>query len=264
MNEQQTNKVALVDEVVGKLRYFSRLYGINSLFIVGGYCRSWYFGNEWEVNDIDVACAYEDQSTQFGMLFCSEVLRQPPTIYQRTNTVAVPYKSEFGEIKIEFQGKSPTAYMNNQEVREYLRLSGVADTPLMHNIYGRDFTINSMIYSLANDNFYDPTDRAVNDLERKSIVSLLPAELLLKYNPLAGLRAIRLSLLHDFRIESTLRHFIKKIRPDLLKSLSEDRIAREIMRILEVDPEKAIETLEQFGLQSFLMDKKLTELVHAQ
>lgn len=250
----QSNKQALVEEVIAKLRHFSQLYGINSIFIVGGYCREHYLGTIWKVNDIDVASAYSDQSLQLGGLFASEVVKAPPTFYERTGTAMLEYSSELGSIKIEFQGGSVNSYMYSTDVKEWMRQEGIDDVPLMNNIYGRDFTINSLIYSLDTGNMYDPTDMAVQDFQRRSIKPLLPADILIKYNPIAALRAVRFAIQYDFRIDPELRSIIKMAGVDNLKAaLSEERIVREIVKILNIKPEEGLEMLKKLELDRILL-----------
>src|SRR5690606_12872611 len=143
IDNEKANKMLLIEEAIEKLRYFSRLYGIQSLFIVGGYCRSLYLNSLWDVNDIDVASAFPDLAIQLGGLFASEIAQKPPDIYRESGTLKVEYETEeFGSINIEFQSKSVNGYMYNSEVTDFLRKNKVEDVPLLHNIYGRDFTIN--------------------------------------------------------------------------------------------------------------------------
>jgi len=250
----KTNRQVLIDEVVAKLQYFAKLYGINSIFIVGGYCREHYLGTTWKTNDIDVASAYADQALQLGGLFASEVLKVPPRFYERTGTAMIQYTSEIGSIKVEFQSSSINTYMHSEDIKEWMREENIDDVPLMNNIYGRDFTINSLIYSLHNGNMYDPTDSGVSDFEKKRIRSLLPPEMLIKYNPLAALRAIRFAILYDFRIDPDLRHVIKIAGVDNLKaSLSEKRIVQEIVKILKLKPQEGLEMLKKLELDRILL-----------
>lgn len=257
-----TNKILLINEAISKLKYFAQLYGINSIFIVGGYCRSLYADRLWEVNDIDVASAYEHQATELGGLFASEILNAVPQFYHRTKTMMVNYTSELGEIKIEFQGQSTQDYMYNIEVKDWLHKNGIDDNPLLHNVYGRDFTINALIYSLQKENLYDITDRAEKDFSRKKIVSLLPAELTVKYNPLTILRAIRLALAYGFRIQHEFEQQISIGHELLIKSVSTDRIIQEVIKILKIDGRKAIKFLKKYGLHKLLLNDKIKELLN--
>jgi poly(A) polymerase len=255
--EEIINKEILIDEVIAHLRHFTQLYGIDSLFIVGGYCRSVAMGRRWETNDIDVASAYHEQAIQLGGLFASEELNTMPKFYQRTGTAVLEYKSEQGSIKVEFQGKSAQSYMYNQEVKDYLHQSNVDDVPLMNNIYGRDFTINTLIYSPVKDELLDPLGKAVRDLKRKRIISVLPPDMLIKYNPLAILRAIRFAVTYDFFIEANLRNEMKKNLHLLPEMITHERIVKEMVRILKIDAVKALDMFKRFRLGKLLMNEEV-------
>lgn len=255
------NKELLLDEIIAHLRHFVHLYGIESLFIVGGYCRALYLGRRWEVNDIDVASAYHDQAVQLGGLFASEILNTSPEFYHRTGTAHIEYRSQLGTINIEFQGNSTNAYMHSQEVKDYLHEKGVEDVPLMNNLYGRDFTMNAMILTLKDGHLLDPLGRAQADLDKSLIAPILPAELLIKYNPLAILRAVRFSVSYDFFIDPQLRAQMKQNVELLPKTISHERIVKEMVRILKANPQKAIEAFEDFGLTSILLDKEVKSLL---
>lgn len=260
---QIINKQLVITEVIAKLKHFARLYGIKSIFVVGGYTREHYLGKLWRVKDIDVASAYHEQARQLGGLFASEVLNCVPKFYERTGTAAVEYPSEFGFIRVEFQGDSINTYMHNQEVRTWMQSEGIDDVPLMNNIYGRDFTINSLIYSLHNETMYDPTNRGIRDLERGHICSLLPAPMLIKYNPLAALRAIRFALQYDFHVDSDLRLAIKDFAMDnLVQSLSMDRIIKEIVKVLETNGPDALDMLKRFELDRILLHPDVKKYVY--
>lgn len=258
--DQIIDKTMLIEEAVSKLKHFSRLYGINSIFIAGGYCRSLYLNRLWETNDIDVASAYEHQATELGGLFASEVVNVMPSFYKRTGTAMIEYSSGSGKIKIEFQGRSTQDYMYNEEVRNWLHQHDIEDIPLLHNIYGRDFTINSLIFSLHSENLYDLTDMGVRDFERKQIVSLLPAEMIMKFNPIVALRAIRFVLLYDFTIANDLEELIPKSVDQLTTSVSMDRILQEIIKILKIDGRKSIKLMKRYGLHRLLLNEKLKDL----
>jgi len=261
--EQIIKKELLMKEVVAKLRHFSQLYGIRSIFIVGGYTREHYLGKIWRTKDIDVASAYHEQARQLGGLFASEILNSMPRFYERTGTALVEYPSEFGMIKVEFQGDSINAYMHNQEVKIWMQQKGIEDIPLMNNIYGRDFTINSLIYSLHNGMMYDPTNSAIRDFERRRICSLLPPHMLIKYNPLAALRAIRFALQYDFHIDPELRSAIKEGGVDnLRKSLSGERIVKEVVKVLKTNPEEGLDMLKRFELDRILLHPDVKNYIY--
>jgi tRNA nucleotidyltransferase/poly(A) polymerase len=252
-----------IQEVVSSLQEFAHLYGIKSIFIAGGYCRQHYLGEIWKTKDIDVASAYHDQARQLGGLFASEIAHSMPTFYERTGTAMVEYPSKVGAIRVEFQGNSINSYMYNQDIRTWLQASSIENVPLMNNLYGRDFTMNALIYSLHNGNMYDPTQLAVKDLEDKIIRSLLPAKILIKYNPLASIRAIRFSLENEFSIDSDLQKAIKEDAvSSLQKSVSQKRIVSEIVKVLKINAEKGLELLKKLDLDRILLDPAVKEYIY--
>lgn len=255
------DKEILINEVIAKLVHFTRLYGIDYLFIVGGFCREMYFGKIWRSNDIDVASAYENEAMQLGGLFASEILNTLPKIYKRSGAAMIMYKTDLGEIKVEFQGNSLNSYMHNQEVRNWMHQNDIEDAPLMNNIYGRDFTINALVFSLHNEKLYDPTGKAVGDLEKRLIVPLLPAEMLIKYNPLAILRAIRFALTYNFHIDPELRTAMKSGYDNLIGSLSQERIMKEVVRILKIDPVKGLNALKKYNLDRLLLNPEIERYI---
>lgn len=250
------NKPALLQEVIEKLSYFTHLYGINSLFIAGGFCRGLFLDQLDTVEDLDVASAYDEQAQFLGGLFATEVAKTPPVNY-KSGTLMVEYESNNGKLRVEFQGRSPNSYMFNAEVNDWFRAHVTEDVPLMHNLYGRDFTINSLVYSLSNNQLYDPTGRAMGDFKKEKITSLLPPEILVKNNPICILRAIRFSLMYDYRIDGALKNEMKKNMELLKKNVAQDRILHEIVKILKIDSKKRLETLEEFGLNGFLLHPEL-------
>ncbi len=256
---EKANTQILLDEIVAKLRHFVKLYAVESLFIAGGYCRALYLNRPWEVNDVDVASSFHEQALQLGGLFASEVLNTTPKFYHRTGTAMIQYTSELGTMKVEFQGDSINAYMHNQEVKDWMQKQGIENVPLMNNIYGRDFTINSMIYSLHNGQLYDPTGLAQRDFDRKVISSLLPPQMLIRYNPLAALRAIRFALTYRFHIAEELSYAMKASLESLTAAISMDRIMKDVVKILHVDGPKGLKMLKKYKLDRILLHPDIRE-----
>ena len=247
------DKSRVAEEIILKLMDFVKRYSLDSLFIVGGWCRSKIMNDPKDIKDIDVASAYPRQGMTICGIFASEILKTTPEFYHRTGTGSIVYE----DLKIEFQNASTSSYMKNEEVRKWMRLHRIIDSPLMENIYGRDFTINSIIFSLKNGEFYDLTKKAIDDIERKTISSIIDAHLLVKYNPIVILRAIRFSVRYDFRIDSQLRKAMNQYYGLLNKTYSKERISREIEKILQTNSEKGLEKLKQYNLMSLIVPDQL-------
>ena len=189
--------------------------------------------------------AYGEWTSDLAGEKCAQ--RAGPTFYEKSVEMNYEYT------KIIFQSHSTNLYMYNQEIKTWMQQNKLEDIPLMNNIYGRDFTMNSIIYSIYHENFYDPINRAIHDFERRTVCSVLPANLLIKYSPISALKAIQSALIYDFHIDSELRIAIKTDGyNNLLKSLSEDIIVKEIVDILKINAEKGLEMLKNLGLERIL------------
>ena len=221
--------VELIEEIIDKLKYFVRLYSLNSLFVAGGYCRAKVMDTVEEIDDIDVASAHSTGAMNLCGLFSSEFLNTTPQFYHRTGTGIVEHQG----IRIEFQNQSTNSYMHNEEVVQWMHKNGIRNNPLNNNLYGRDFGINSLSLSLKNGELYDLTKRAIPDFQSGRIASLLPPEMLVKYNPMVILRAIRFGIKYDFVIDPPLRKVMKEKSQSIFKYYSQERITKEIEKIME-------------------------------
>ncbi len=85
--------------------------------------------------------------------------------------------------------------------------------------------------------------------------------MLVKYNPLSILRAIRFALRYGFHIHEDMRIAMKDGIPILLKSLSESRIIKEIVRILQLNAVEGLELLKKHGLDSILLNPNIREFL---
>ena len=247
------SKQAIAEEIVSELRHFAKLYSLESLFVVGGYCRAKILNDYEDLEDIDIAAAYPHQALRLCGLFASEVLHTTPTFYHRTGVGSIQYKG----LRLEFQNESINSYMHNEDVKLWMRKNAIRNTPLLNNIYGRDLTINSLILSIKNGELYDLTGKAIEDLERKQIRSILPAQLIMKYNPLVILRSIRFACRYNFHIVPELRKEIRDKKEVLKKAYSQERLVKEVEKILRSDTKRAKEELQRYDLLSLVLPEQV-------
>jgi hypothetical protein len=247
------NKNPSISDLASKLSYFTKTHNIESLFIVGEFCRYLHFSQLQDMKQIEVCSAFEDQTIILGRLFGTEVLHSDVEIDEELNTVTIP----FGDKSVQFQGYSTQAYMHNAEIKQWMSDNCIEYLPLINNIYGGRFTINALVYSLFHEKIYDPTKLGSEDLSQKKIKSLLPPELLVKYDPESILEAINLIMKYDFHLDSDLRNAIEAGSGALVKSVSKERIRQEIVGILSIDTEKALETIKKCGLENLLLSEEV-------
>lgn len=242
-------------EIFDLLQEFVSFYKIQGLFVAGGYCRSVFLKQPHTIENIDIICAYDEQATQLGTIFASEILKCSPVCKDDICQI------KWNGVNISFQGKSPFKYMQNQEITTWFQTNGIDNVPILNNLYGRDFTINALVYSLENESLYDPTDKATIDFHKNLIRSLLPPEMLIKYNPISILRALRLSVQYDFFIEKNFKMLIEDGIKNLESVFTLDRIVKEIVKILKVNPEKGLELIQKYKLDKFLIDQGVRDLL---
>jgi len=127
----------------------------------------------------------------------------------------------------------------------YIRRDNVFGTE-KSDAFRRDFTINAL--------FYDPEEREVidhvgglEDLDRKQLRSIGPAEQRLREDPVRTLRAARFAGRLDFRPVRELEEAIRETAPDLDKAAN-PRVLEEIFRLVSGrGSRRAFELLQEWG-----------------
>ena len=247
MNENLT-----IAQVASQLSYFTKAHNIESLFLVGDFCWHLHLNQLDKVKQLEVCSAFEEQTIILGRLFGTEILHSDSDVDEELNTVTIP----FGKSSIQFQGYSTKAYMHNAEMKNWMQENRIENLPIINNIYGRQFTLNSLAYSLFHEKIYDPTKFGVESISRKEIKSLLPPELLIKYDPESILEAMTLAVKYEFHFDSDLQNAIKEGSGALIKFVSSERIKQTIIGILSIDAEKTLKIIEKCGLENLLMSEE--------
>ncbi len=180
-------------------------------YIVGGYVRDLYLG--LTTKDIDIATNalpkdlinIFNEGTVSNESYGSFRLRKQKYLFDITS-----YRSEANYIN-----RKPTniTYVNN----------------LLTDLNRRDFTINSLCMNSKGE-IIDLLG-GINDLDKKIIKVIGDAKIKLNEDPLRILRAIRFSIVLNFKLDPIVIKYIKKYHK-LIKSLSYDRKKEELEKIL--------------------------------
>jgi len=174
------------------------------------------------------------------------------------------YNNKFGTVTI--QTGSPEDEMKNIEITTYrvdINYSNKRHpdevkftSNLEEDLGRRDFTINAMALA-GNNKIIDPFDGQI-DLKNKLIRSVGDADKRFNEDALRMLRAIRLAVQLNFKIEELTLKSIKK-NCSLLKNISQERIRDEFIKmILSDQPDEAILLLKETKLMNFV----IPELIH--
>jgi len=236
------NTIGLIEDVVEQ-------YGVLDAYFVGGYPRTLAMGLPLtEVHDIDVATGRPGRASQLAGLVASEGDADDVHRHHRTSAITVT----MGNVEVDFQGAEP-----HEDVRPYVRLAGVEETPITLNIFDRDFTMNALAIKVGTTQIIDYTKRAMPDIERKMVVSVIPADVSVPNDPLMITRGIRMAAKFGFRIDNDLWKAMRKNVRRLPKELSRERLAIEAY-ILSKYPQ-AREYMDTLGIE-YLEEEALVEM----
>lgn len=112
----------------------------------------------------------------------------------------------------------------------------------------RDFTINAL-YMNKNKKIYDFCD-GLNDLKQKEIRVIGDIDKKMKEDPLRILRALRFSLVLNFKLDDALDSYIQN-NIDLLNKLNPNKIREEITKMQKINSVGTQDILLKYGINLF-------------
>ena len=189
-------------------------------YAIGGFVRDKILDRP--TKDIDIVC------TGDGIALAEETAKQFPqrpqvNIFKTYGTAQI----KTNDVEIEFVGARKESYTFNS------RNPTVSPGTLEDDQLRRDFTINAMGISLAEDNFgalLDPFD-GIGDLERRIIKTPLSPAQTFSDDPLRMMRAIRFATQLDFTVEVNTLQAIAD-NAGRIKIITQERITDELNKIL--------------------------------
>ena len=184
----------------------------NESFLVGGLVRDYLLGKE--SSDIDITLKGKPQ---FYASLLAKELGGHLFGFKKEN---LPFRDEVYSVVLPLQGKR-------------IRIDLSSFNSLGEDLRNRDFTINALAWKLEDflkgkKNIVDPFG-GVEDLKNRLIRPVAFKNVL--DDPLRMLRAYRFSQGLNFKLEPSLRSFIKQNAP-LIKKVAPERILQEILKAL--------------------------------
>lgn len=238
-------KKEIIKIIINMAKNICKEYKIEDVFIVGGFPRSIVMKESWDkVHDLDFSSAWPDQCLKFGGMLADVLGVQDAQLYHRTMTLSW----EWMGIKCDFRGN-----FKPLDIRALLRKHNIKTTPLNMDVYGRDFTINMLIYDINKQKIYDVCKQGVEDIKRKQIRTYFsPEDEIIEQNPIIILRALKYQIRYDFIPEHELGMSMKHNKELLFDGrYSKERIGIGFLELLNENIAKAIKLLQEYGL----MDK---------
>jgi poly(A) polymerase len=209
-------------------------------YVIGGYVRDFYLNRP--NTDIDIVVEGNGMEVASAV---GSVLKARVTLFKKFGTAMLRYKGH----EIEFVGARKESYRSDS------RKPIVENGTLEDDQKRRDFTINAMALSLAQENYGTLTDpfNGMEDLKRKIIRTPLDPNTTFSDDPLRMLRAIRFAAQLDFSIDSDSFASIRR-NATRIHIVSQERITVELQKIMATPkPSKGFVLLEKSGLLSLLL-----------
>ena len=216
--------------------------GVDS-YVIGGYVRD-YILNRKKSKDIDIVAVGS------GIELASKVSELMPgdpkvQIFKTYGTAMLRHEN----LEIEFVGARKESYTHHS------RNPRVETGTLQDDQNRRDFTINAMAISLAQEDFGSLLDpfNGLQDLKDKIIRTPLDPDITFSDDPLRMMRAIRFSTQLQFEIHPDSLESIRK-NSERIKIVSKERIVDELNKIMMSDkPSVGLKLLFETNLLPYIL-----------
>ena len=155
--------------------------------------------------------------------------------------------TEEGEpVDLDFKGPLANKVTLNQ-----LEDLGLPGDHLHMDYANRDYTINALYLDLQTGQVLDPGGSGLQDLQERVLRTVLDPDEAVKLHPLLILRGVRMAVQFDCQPLPEVASAWKD-HQDLLESIPEDRRRYEYAKMKSFDPEKAEQTVRQYGLEKWV------------
>ena len=230
-----------VEEIMETVKEVCYEYGIKGIYAIGAYAREKSFGCRFpEVSEIDFSGDNPTKNLKVGYILAKKLGVENVRVSKTSKSVNLVYKG----IKVSFSGGGKP-----DEIVRLMNSKGIdSSSAILADACNKDFTINMKAYNPV-DGFVYPLLGDDNQILR----TLFDADDVIAMNPFIMLRAMHLILSHGCQADPDLESSIRKNGILLFDgSVPDDQLSFAKKQILDIDPEKAKEVLNQFGLGKFL------------
>jgi tRNA nucleotidyltransferase/poly(A) polymerase len=213
---------------------------ISKPYAVGGVPRNISMGMATEFEDIDLTTNHSDAARLAITIAYTfdELFKLFPDGH-----VAVYFDKYTLDFSSNFISKRAVEYIEKE--------LGIKDKSF-HEVYSRDFTMNTLHMDIETKEITDPTGLALKDLEAKMIRTCVPPEITIGDDPKRAFRAINFAARFDFEIDPELIAFAKANRNNFKTDgslfVKPTSITKVINRALGASPELTIKHLMDMDL----------------
>jgi len=238
----------LVQDLLSTLEAIAKGKDLATPYIVGGLPRDKAFGMDISgASDIDITTG-DRGSYVLGLMASKEWPAANYRSYEDGHS-----SLDFKNIRLDFSNNFVLP-----GITEELKKMGIEDpTDLDKEVYSRDFTINTLLQptDLKKD-LIDRTGKGLEDIKNRVLRTPVNAELTIGYDPRRIIRALKLSIKFDLKIDDELKDAIEKYKGNI-KDISLGYIKKQVNEMLKADSQKALDLLVEFKLLPVLPLSKL-------
>lgn len=212
--------------------------------IVGGLPRDRLIANKLiKFNDVDVTTGFNTQ--HLAKEFAIKLQKYMPVATKQGEDGHISVYTK--NIKLDFSSN-----FNTPGIVQILENMGIKHiTPMIKEIYSRDFYCNTLLMSLDFKKIKDMTGEAVKDINDKKIRTCLTPDLTFKYNTKRIIRVIYLACKLGFDIEPSIIDWIRS-NPHYLREVSANYISKNIESSMIYDPDRTAYLINEMRLWKYI------------
>jgi len=223
-------------------------YGTSKPYLCGGLPRDKYLGKLSSISDIDITTG--DKSIKELSIKTYNKLNEKFNIKydQKSDGHTTIY---FKNIKIDFSSNfiDPVA-------KKVLVARNIKPTPLLLEVFSRDFTCNSMLAPVDFSEIIDLVGTGKKDCDNKIIKTILPPEATFRSNTVDGgntriIRSIYLASKLNFSIDNSIVEYVRS-NPQLLTLTNPKTLSKKLNLSYKIDPEKTKYYMSKMNLWKFV------------
>lgn len=217
--------------------------GASPALICGGTPRDKHMGKLENISDLDITTG--DKTVDYLSQEFAIDLRKRFNITRKTmddghSTVFI------GSLKMDF---SSNFMIHN--IDHILQEMNVKPTPMLREMYSRDFTCNSLLMTLDLRKIIDPLQQGFRDIQERKIKTCLAPAITLTSNRNRVIRAIYLAAKLDFDIDRGIVEYVRK-NPQTVKLSTEKSMNEKLSQAFTKDADKASHYITQMGLWNYI------------
>ncbi|MCK9567724.1 hypothetical protein M0R72_02090 [Candidatus Pacearchaeota archaeon] len=233
--------MAGIKDVLLEVKRLAKDNGLSEPYIVGGLPRDKILNRINKVEDIDLTSG-DESIHQLAELTAQQF---------KVNPIRFPdghYQLYIDKIKYDFSSN-----YNSPDAAYFLNKAGVKDpTPMLLELFSRDFTCNTLIIPLALRKIIDPTGLSLDDIKKKILRTPLPPRITLRDDPKRVVRVIYLAAKLGFTVEKDIITWVIAHHDQIKQEVSVGFSKRKLADATRADAQKTMRLMTTMGLWNVL------------